>query len=57
MQYGIVLDVNPSLEDVLVLDNAGELRWWNHQRWRILRKAKKDKKRLDFSKKPDIIKT
>lgn len=41
MQYGIVLDINPYVKDVLVLDNIGETRWWSHQRWRILKKAKK----------------
>ena len=41
MQYGIVLDVNESLRDVLVLDNAGDSRWWPRRRWRLLQKNKK----------------
>lgn len=41
MQYGIVLDTNPTLNDVLVLDNTGYLRWWNEKRWRVLQKTKK----------------
>ena len=39
MQYGIVLDTNPAIEDVLVLDNTGDTRWWTSKRWRILKKA------------------
>tara|TARA_B100000686_G_C16520891_1_gene827167 strand:+ start:650 stop:850 length:201 start_codon:yes stop_codon:yes gene_type:complete len=41
MQYGIVLEVNDTLEDVLVLDNAGDYRWWPSRRWRVLKKTKK----------------
>ena len=41
MQYGIVLDVNDTLKDVLVLDNDSHLRWWPARRWRILKKNKK----------------
>ena len=41
MQHGIVVDTNPSLNDVLVLDNYGHMRWWGENRWRILQKAKK----------------
>ena len=41
MQYGIVLDINPTLEDVLVLDNDGDTRWWPKRRWLLLKKAKK----------------
>ena len=38
LQYGIVLDVNPHVEDVLVLDNHGDTRWWPQKRWRLLQK-------------------
>jgi hypothetical protein len=38
LQYGIVLDNNKHLKDILVLDNYGERRWWPHNRWRILKK-------------------
>jgi|TARA_R110002020_G_scaffold223511_9_gene432648 hypothetical protein len=42
MQYGIVVDVNQTLKDVLVLDNYGDFRWWTENRWRILKKAKEN---------------
>ena len=41
MQHGIVVDTNPALKDVLVLDNYGDMRWWTENRWRVLKKAKK----------------
>lgn len=41
MEYGIVLDVNLNLKDVLVLDNRGHLRWWGEKRWRVIQKVKK----------------
>ena len=37
-QWGIVLDTNEHLEDVLVLDNNGSQRWWPSKRWRLLKK-------------------
>ena len=43
MQWGIVLDVNPAVQDVLVLDNQGYSRWWPERRWRILEDAKEEK--------------
>ena len=47
MGWGIVLDVNPNLEDVLVLDNSGNQRWWPQKRWRVL-SSKNEKKNLDI---------
>ena len=41
LQYGIVLEVNPHVEDLLVLDNNGDTRWWPQKRWRLLKKKKK----------------
>jgi len=41
LQHGIVLEVRPDLEDVLVLDSHGEMMWWPATRWRIL-SAKKN---------------
>ena len=41
LQYGIILDINSSLKDILVVDNQGHSRWWNSSRWKILRKKKK----------------
>ncbi len=40
MNWGIVLDINESLGDVLVIDNAGFTRWWPSRRWKILKKKK-----------------
>ena len=38
LHYGIVLECNDWIGDVLVLDNYGIMRWWGAKRWRILRK-------------------
>ena len=40
MQWGIVLDINSTLEDLLVLDNYGSARWWPRRRWRVIQEAK-----------------
>ena len=40
MSWGVVLDVNATVGDVLVVDNAGHSRWWPEKRWRILNKKK-----------------
>ena len=40
LQYGVVVDINDWIGDVLVLDNNGQLRWWGKRRWRVLRKKK-----------------
>ena len=47
MCWGIVIDTNESVEDVLVLDNHGHQRWWPSTRWRIL-SSKKNIKYLDL---------
>jgi hypothetical protein len=47
MCWGIVLEVNETLEDVRVLDNEGNTRWWPRRRWRILSK-KRNLKYLDI---------
>jgi len=47
MSWGIVLEINSVLEDVLVLDNSGARRWWPRSRWKIL-SAKKNIKYLDI---------
>ena len=39
LQWGLVLEVNETLEDVLVLDNNGDRRWWPRTRWRLLEKS------------------
>jgi len=38
LNWGIVIDINHNLRDVLVLDNNGNSRWWNRKRWRLLKK-------------------
>ena len=38
LNWGIVIDINHNLRDVLVLDNNGNSRWWNFKRWRLLKK-------------------
>jgi len=40
-QWGIVLEVNDTLGDILVHDNGGIQRWWPHRRWRLLKEAPK----------------
>jgi len=47
MAWGIVLEINSQLEDLLVLDNSGYTRWWPHKRWKIL-SSKKNIKHLDI---------
>lgn len=38
MSWGVVLDINKAVGDVLVVDNVGHTRWWPKKRWRILQK-------------------
>ncbi len=38
LDWGLVIDTNPSVEDILVLDPRGEARWWPQKRWRLLKK-------------------
>jgi len=45
--WGIVLEINASLEDILVLDNSGNSRWWPDKRWKLLA-SKKQIKYLDI---------
>ncbi len=44
MQWGIVLDTNEALQDILILDNDGSARWWPERRWRVIQQAKSNKK-------------
>ncbi len=46
LQWGVVLETNPVLMDVLVYDNSGTKKWWPKRRWRLLKEAPKtlDKK-------------
>ena len=36
--WGLVIDTNPSVNDILVLDNHGQSRWWPQKRWRLLKR-------------------
>ena len=47
MSWGIVLDINEDLGDILVLDNHGHASWWPQRRWRSLTDKKKIKN-IDF---------
>ena len=40
MSWGIVLDTNDAVEDILVLDNTGNTRWWPKNRWKIISSKK-----------------
>ena len=42
LQFGIVLDCNDWIGDVLVLDNYGHVRWWGQKRWRLLKRKNKN---------------
>jgi len=44
--WGMVIDVSPTLEDILVLDRTGDAHWWPSRRWRPLTKEKE--KHLDI---------
>jgi hypothetical protein len=43
LQWGVVIEVNETLEDIYVVDQFGSGRWWPSTRWRLL------KKRVDTS--------
>ena len=47
MTWGLVLEVNPLLGDIFVLDNDGHSAWWPYRRWKVV-SAKKDIKHLDL---------
>ena len=38
LEWGIVLDTNPDLNDILVLSNNGASSWWPAKRWKLLEK-------------------
>jgi len=38
LTWGIVVDVSPTLEDILVLDKDGNKYWWPARRWRPMPK-------------------
>ena len=41
LTWGIIVDISPTLEDILVLDKDGNKNWWPARRWRPF--AKKDR--------------
>lgn len=43
--WGMVIEVSPNLEDVLVLDRDGNLHWWPARRWKKLT-DEKDKTKI-----------
>lgn len=34
LTWGMVIEVSPTLEDILVLDREGSKNWWPAHRWR-----------------------
>ena len=51
MSWGLVLETNDSVNDILVLDNSGNARWWPSHRWKIIstKTAKKLDKRIKLA--------
>ena len=51
MSWGLVLETNDSVNDILVLDNSGSARWWPSNRWKIIstKTAKKLDKRIKLA--------
>jgi len=47
MAWGLVLEINENLGDVLILDNKGNSRWWPQKRWKII-SSEKNIKNLDI---------
>jgi len=47
MSWGIVLDIDVILGDILVLDNEGSQTWWPQKRWKVV-SSKKQIKNLDI---------
>ena len=39
---GIVIDINKSLQDIMVLDQCGNCAWWSHRTWQIISKYEND---------------
>ncbi len=37
--WGIVVDTNPVLRDIRVLDNSGNIEWWSSRTWKIISKS------------------
>ena len=47
MNWGVVLEVDKTLGDILVIDNQGYQTWWPQHRWRVI-SSKKQIKNLDI---------
>ncbi len=43
LMWGMIVEVSPTLEDILVLDKDGNTHWWPSHRWRpfVMEKSKK----------------
>tara|TARA_Y100000114_G_scaffold23700_2_gene19423 strand:+ start:2504 stop:2728 length:225 start_codon:yes stop_codon:yes gene_type:complete len=39
--WGMVIEVSPTLEDILILDKDGNSNWWPSKRWRPFTTLKK----------------
>ena len=39
--WGMVIEISPTLEDILILDKEGSIHWWPARRWRPLNNLKK----------------
>ena len=46
LMWGMVIEVSPTLEDILVLAPDGNSNWWPSRRWRPL--VEKSEKTLDI---------
>lgn len=33
LTWGMVIEISPTLEDILVLDKDGKVQWWPSRRW------------------------
>ena len=38
--WGMVVDISPTLKDILVLDKDGNTHWWPAKRWTTLKNEK-----------------
>ena len=41
LTWGMVIDISPTLEDILILDKDGNTHWWPAHRWRPMNNFKK----------------
>jgi len=41
MSWGLIIETNPILRDIRVLDNQGIVRWWSSKTWKIISRKQK----------------